>query len=167
MVMFLCNNTRLDCAMAVHQCVRFSSNPKRSHEAALKRIGQYLVGTVNRGLIIRPTTNLKVDCYVDADFAGIFNMEDENDPRSVRSRTGFILTLVEVPILWKSKLQPLIALSTMEAEYITLSTALRSLLPVKEVLRTVTTALNIKIPTNIKAITSVKSQRNRKGTRMW
>jgi hypothetical protein len=55
MAMFLCNNTRLDCAMAVHQCSQFSSNSKRSHKAALKRIGQYLVGTANRGLIIRPT----------------------------------------------------------------------------------------------------------------
>jgi hypothetical protein len=64
----------------------------------------------------------------------------------VRSRMGYVLTLGEVPILWKSKLQPQIALSTMEAEYIALSTALRSLLPVKAVLRTVTKALNIVIP---------------------
>jgi hypothetical protein len=35
----------------------------------------------------------------------------------------------------------------MEAEYIALSTALRSLLPAKAVLQTVTKALNIEIPT--------------------
>jgi hypothetical protein len=144
--MFLCNNTRLDCAMAVHQCARYSSNPKRTHEAALKRIGRYLVRTANRGLIIWPTTNLKVDCYVDADVAGVFNIEDANDPKSVRLRTGFMLTLGNAPILWKSKLQPLIALSMMEAEYIALSTALPSLLPVEAVLRTVTEALDITIP---------------------
>jgi hypothetical protein len=80
---------------------------------------------------------------VDADFAGVFNMEDANDPRSVRSRTGFILTLGDVPILWKSKLQPQIALSTMEAEYIALSTAMRSLLPIKQILKTLAEALNI------------------------
>jgi hypothetical protein len=117
MAMFLCNNTCLDSAMAVHQYAWFISNPKRSHEVALKHIGRYLVGTSNRGLIIRPRTNLKVDCYIDADFAGVLNMEDVNDPRSVQSQTGFLLTLREVPILWKSKLQPLIALSTMGAEY--------------------------------------------------
>jgi hypothetical protein len=48
--------------------------------------------------------------------------------------------------LWKSKLQPQIALSTMAAKYIALSTALRSLLPVKAILKTVTSALNILIP---------------------
>jgi hypothetical protein len=82
---------------------------------------------------------------MDADFAGLFNMEDADDPRSVRSRTGFMLMLGEVPILWKSRLQPQIALSTMEAEYIALSTALRSRLPVKAVLRTITKALNINV----------------------
>jgi Reverse transcriptase (RNA-dependent DNA polymerase) len=51
MAMFLCNNTRLDCATAVHQCARYSANPKRTHEAALKRIGRYLIGTSTRGLI--------------------------------------------------------------------------------------------------------------------
>jgi hypothetical protein len=145
MAMFLCNNTRLDCAMAVHQCARYSANPKRTHEATLKRIGRYLIGTSTRGLIIRPAKTLKVDCYVDADFAGMFNTEDAPDPRSVRSRTGFILTLGDVPILWKSQLQPQIALSTMEAEYIALSTALRSLLPLETILRSITTALNISI----------------------
>jgi hypothetical protein len=47
MAMFWCNNTRLDCAMAVHQCARLSSNPKRSHETALKGIGRYLIGTTD------------------------------------------------------------------------------------------------------------------------
>jgi hypothetical protein len=53
--------------------------------------------------------------------------------------------LGEVPILWKSRLQPQIALSTMEAEYVALSTALQSLLPVKAVLQTITEALNIEV----------------------
>jgi hypothetical protein len=145
MAMFLCNNTRLDCAMAVHQCARFSSNPKRTHELALKRIERYLVGTADRGLIICPTKDLKVDCFVDADFAGVFSLENAPDPRSVRSRTGFLLTLGDIPILWKSQLQPQIALSTMEAEYIALSTALRSLLPLKKILFNLTSALSIEI----------------------
>jgi hypothetical protein len=45
----------------------------------LKGIGRYLIGTANRGLVIQPTNELKVDCYVDADFAGVFNIKDAND----------------------------------------------------------------------------------------
>jgi hypothetical protein len=72
-------------------------------------------------------------------------MEDATDPRSARSRTGYLLTLGDVPILWKSKLQPQIALSTMEAEYIALSTAMRSLLHVKQILKTLAAALSIEM----------------------
>jgi hypothetical protein len=143
MAMFLTNNTRLDCAMSVHQCARYSSDPKLRHEQAMKRIGRYLLGTATNGLIIRPTDDLTLNCYVDADFCGLFNFEDADDPDSVRSRTGFVITLGEVPVFWSSKLQGTIALSTMEAEYVALSTAMRTLIPMKLVLRTMTSALNL------------------------
>ena len=50
------------------------------------------------------------------------------DPSSVKSRTGFLITFADVPLVWKSKVQDHIALSTMESEYIALSTAMRTLL---------------------------------------
>jgi hypothetical protein len=39
---------------AVSQCARYTHAPKRQHEEALERIGQYLKGTKNRGLIFNP-----------------------------------------------------------------------------------------------------------------
>jgi len=39
------------------------------------------------------------------------------------------------PVIWKSKLQSLIALSTMEAEYISLSMCMRDLIPLRRVLQ--------------------------------
>ena len=42
------------------------------------------------------------------------------------------MTFVRCPILWVSKLQTEIALSTLHAEYVALSQCLRDLLPVKE-----------------------------------
>jgi hypothetical protein len=143
MAMFLTNNTRLDCAMSVHQCARYSSDPRLRHEQAMKRIGRYLLGTATNGLIIRPTDDLTLNCYVDADFCGLFSFEDADDPDSVRSRTGFVITLGEVPVFWSSKLQGSIALSTMEAEYVALSTAMRTLLPMKSVLKSMSSALNL------------------------
>ena len=61
-------------------------------------------------------------------------MEDSNDPLSVKSRTGFIITLGGTPVTWSSKLQTEIATSTMHAEYIALSTGMRELIPVKNTL---------------------------------
>ncbi len=69
--------------------------------------------------------------YVDADFAGGYDKEHGEEPASVYSRTGFIIKYAGCPLMWQSKLQTEIALSTTEAEYIALSYAMRSLLPVQ------------------------------------
>ncbi|KAI2505066.1 hypothetical protein MHU86_9342 [Fragilaria crotonensis] len=60
------------------------------------------------------------------DFAGLWGFEDPQDPTCVKSRTGYVLCLAGCPIIWASKLQSDIALSTMEAEYNALSMALRN-----------------------------------------
>ena len=45
------------------------------------------------------------------------------------SRTGFIIKYANCPIIWNSKLQTEIALSTTESEYIALSQAMRDVIP--------------------------------------
>jgi len=118
-----------DISFATHQCARYTHSPKLSHEIALKRIGRYLKGTLDKGLILAPSETLKIDCYPDADFAGLWNREDVQDPHCVCSRTGYIINLADCPVLWKSLLQTEIALSTMEAEYVAMSTSCRDLFP--------------------------------------
>jgi hypothetical protein len=141
MLMYLASNSRPDIAFAVHQCARFTHSPKASHGDAIKRICRYLKGTLTKGLIIRPSSDLKLDVYVDSDFAGLWRREDDQDPVCVKSRTGFVILLAECPLLWQSKLQGQVALSTMEAEYIALSTSLRSLLPLKTLVAEVAASL--------------------------
>ena len=135
MLMYLANNSRPDIAYAVHQCARFTHCPKKSHGIAVKRVLRYLKGTSEKGMILKPTNDFKADCYVDADFAGLWGSEDDQDPVCVKSRTGYLLTFMGCPLLWVSKLQTQIALSTMEAEYIALSQAMRDLIPLRETLK--------------------------------
>ena len=134
MLMYLSANTRPDIAFAVHQCARFSHCPKRSHAIAVKRIIRYLKGTEDKGMYISPTNDHLLENYVDSDFAGLYGSEDENDPISAKSRTGFVILYKSVPILWKSSLQTQISVSTMEAEYIALSTSMRDFIPLREIL---------------------------------
>jgi histone deacetylase 1/2 len=68
MLNYLAASTCPDCLFVVHQCARFSANPKLSHERAVKRIVRYLKGTRDEGLIIKPDTTAGVQCFVDADF---------------------------------------------------------------------------------------------------
>ena len=84
---------------------------------------------------MKPSKDLTLDVYVDADFAGLWSYEDPRDPSCVRSRTGYVITLGSVPIIWKSKLQEQVALSTMVAEHIATSVAMRELLPMRRILK--------------------------------
>ena len=81
MLLYLSTNARPDISFAVSQVARFLTNPKQSHDQAIKMIFRYLWRTVDCGTIFWPTTAFKVDCYVDADFMG--------------RKSGVNLTLVE------------------------------------------------------------------------
>ncbi len=143
MLLYLSGHTRPDLSFAVHQCARYTFAPTKLHEQALVRIGRYLKGTIEKGIMFDPHCDLNLDCYPDADFAGLWNHENANDPHCVRSRTGFVITFAACPIIWASKLQTEIALSTMEAEYIALSTACRDLFPLIDRLSEITSVLNL------------------------
>ena len=143
MLMYLAGNTRPDISFAVHQCARYTHFPKHSHEVALKRIGRYLVGTRDKGLIIHPTNELKVDMYVDADFAGLWGYKDKDDPVCVKSCSGFVILVGNCPVIWGSKLQSMIALSTMEAEYIALSDSMKQLLILKRLVVAICKAVQL------------------------
>jgi hypothetical protein len=135
MLLYLSGHSRPD------KCARYTFKPTRRHELALIRIGRYLKGTMDRGIIMTPTEEPRVDCYPDADFAGLYGHEDVHNPHCVRSRTGYVILAFGCPVLWRSVLQNVIAASSMESEYISLSTACRDLFPVvaiiKELSRTV------------------------------
>ena len=66
------------------------------------------------------------ECWVDDDYAGIcYEPGAAKDPMTVNSRSGCVIACAGCPITWSSKLQTLTVLSTTEAEYIALSSALR------------------------------------------
>jgi hypothetical protein len=127
---YLEKSTRPDISYAVHQCARFMENPKEEHSKAVKAIVRYLIATKDRGLICTPNES-SIECYCDADFAGNYHIsEAENEIDTARSRTGFVIKYAGCPLMWASRLQTEIALSTTESEYISLSTALREVIPI-------------------------------------
>ena len=127
--------TRPDISYAVHQCARFSANPKEEHGKAIKWLGRYLKGTADKGLIFKPDDS-SFQVYVDSDFAGNWDKSTAHlDSATARSRYGYIITYACCPIVWASKMQQEIALSSTEAEFIGLSYALRTAIPIMELLK--------------------------------
>eukprot|EP00957_Ditylum_brightwellii_P201758 15327096-Ditylum_brightwellii.AAC.1 len=95
MLIYLASNSRPDTAMTVHQCARYTHNLRCIHEVVIKRIVRYLIGTKDTregqtgycGMVINPTDALTLDCFVDANFAGLWGHEDDQDPSSAKSCT--------------------------------------------------------------------------------
>ena len=76
-----------------------------------------------------------IDCYVDADFEGGWNTSTSSDAENVMSRTVFVMTYVNCPLYWASRLQTEIALSTAEAEYIAMSSAFCEVIPLVKLIK--------------------------------
>nr|GEV44452.1 putative reverse transcriptase domain-containing protein [Tanacetum cinerariifolium] len=105
--------SRPDLQFAICMCARYQARPTEKHVHAFKRIFRYLRGTVNRGLWYPKDSSVALTTFADIDHAGC------QDTR--RSTSGSVQFLGERLISWSSKRQKSVAISSMKAEYITLS----------------------------------------------
>ena len=133
---YLSQTTRPDIMYAVHQVAKYSADPRVEHGEAIVYIIKYLKATRHIGLRFQPDPSKGFQCYCDADFTGNWNREfASNDPSTAKSRSGWIIFYAACPIIWASKLQTQVALSTTEAEYIAMSMALRDVIPLLELIK--------------------------------
>ncbi len=133
---YLEKSTRGETAYAVHQASRFVSDPKVEHGHAVRWLARYLLGTRDKGYVIKndPTRGLEV--YVDADWAGNFDPEIAGeDIDTAKSRHGYVIMYAGAPIVWQSQIQDVISLSSCESELVGLSAALRTTIPILEMLK--------------------------------
>uniref|UniRef100_A0A803P9H4 Polyprotein n=1 Tax=Cannabis sativa TaxID=3483 RepID=A0A803P9H4_CANSA len=78
---------------------------------AIKLLMRYLKGTLNFDLVYGSDhNNIGIMGYADYDFIGEFDTR--------RSKTGYVFMLNRNTICWKATLKSIVALSTIEAEYI-------------------------------------------------
>lgn len=111
-VMYLAMMTRVDIAETASVLARFNSNPGMAHWKAAKHLLRYLAGTMEMELCLGPDpeSNELIRAYADADHGG--NRDNG------KSTTGYLIKVGSGAVSWSSKLQPIVALSTTEAEYV-------------------------------------------------
>jgi hypothetical protein len=63
----------------------------------------------------------KIDAYPNADFAGMYGYECHDNPSCFKSWTGYVINVANCPVMWQSKLQMEMVLSTMEADIVPIS----------------------------------------------
>ena len=105
--------TRPDIAHAVGVLSRYMSKPRNEHWTAAKRVIKYLHGTTDHAIcyqgIAGPDRVLDVHGFVDVDWVG------DLDHR--RSTSAYVFNLFGGDISWMSKKRDVVALSTIEVEY--------------------------------------------------
>jgi hypothetical protein len=101
-----------------------------SHMKHLYRTIKFVLDTRNISLVMKPNlmkeNKWTLEAFSDSDFGG------DRDTR--QSVTGYIVYLCGVPIIWKSKQQRSVTLSSTEAEYVAVSEVCTEISFAKQVL---------------------------------
>jgi hypothetical protein len=116
-LLYLSNTTRPDIAQAVNALARFMQTPTTDHWEAAKGVLRYLAGTINCGLVYKRGDLIG---FCDADYAG--------DVNTRRSTSGWVFIFGGAAFSWSSKIQPTVAVSTAEAEYMAAAYAIKEAL---------------------------------------
>lgn len=122
-LLYLSQGTRPDIAYIVNQLSRFNNRPTSQHWIAAKRVLRYLKGTINHRMNFKKN-NQNIIGYCDADWA--------TDTEDRRSCSGYLFIFQGAAISWCSKRQPTIALSSTEAEYMSLAAAIQEAIWLKQ-----------------------------------
>ena len=111
--------TRPDFSQVVSMISRYMHDPGKGHWEAKKWVLRYIKGIIDVGLIFEKNSTGKKECigYADSDYVG------DLDKR--QSTTGYVFTLSQAPVSWRSILQSTVALSTTEAEYKTMTVVMK------------------------------------------
>jgi hypothetical protein len=96
--------------VVVNLLSRYLAHPTELHLQAVKRVLRYIKGTLSYGIFYKQSGDVELVAYTDNDHAG--DLEDR------KSTSGFLFVLSSRAISWSSKKQPVVTLSTTEAEFI-------------------------------------------------
>ncbi|XP_024171543.1 uncharacterized mitochondrial protein AtMg00810-like [Rosa chinensis] len=102
--------TRLDLMYVVSLISRFMEAPTELHQQAVKRIFRYLKGTAEMGIFYKRGGEESLVTFSDSDYVG--------DLGDRKSTSGYMFKLSSGAVAWSSKKQPVVTLSTTEAEFI-------------------------------------------------
>jgi hypothetical protein len=111
-MMYLATTTRPDIAYTAGVLARFNSNPGIAHWKAVQHLLRYLKGTADMKLCYGP------DPSNPDPFVGFSDASYGGDKDSGKSTTGYLIKVGSGAVCWSSKLQPIVTLSTTEAEYV-------------------------------------------------
>ena len=126
-LIYLMTCTRPDICYIVTILSQYLCKPTMAHFNLAKHVLRYLKGTISQGLIFNCEGNKCLEGFTDASWAN-------SDGRKSISGYCFRLSNMSALISWKSKKQSTVALSTCEAEYISMTHGIQEGIFLKQLL---------------------------------
>jgi hypothetical protein len=125
-LLYIMLGTRPDIAFAVTKLSQHAVNPSEDHLSRALYICCYLLGTSDHALVYDGPSDGRLEAYANSYWA--------SDPNTRKSTTGYLVKLAGGIFVWNSHAQKTVALSSTEAEYMSLSDTSRQLVWVKNLL---------------------------------
>ena len=119
--------TRPDIMHVVSVISIYMECPTEIHLLAAKRIFRYLQGTKEFGLFYKNGEKLDLFGFTDSDYAG--DLDDR------KSTSGYVLMMGTRAISWSSNKQPIVTLSSIEAEFVAATTCAFQAIWLKKILK--------------------------------
>ena len=119
--------TRPDMMFVTCLISRYMGRPTNLHLQVAKRALRYLKGTMNYGIHYKKKGSGKLLAYTDSDYAG--DIEDR------KSTSGYVFLMNSGAVSWCSKKQPIVTLSTTEAEFVAAAICTCQAIWIKRVLK--------------------------------
>lgn len=107
-LLYLSSMTRPDISFAVSKLSMKTKNPTKKHWHEVKHVVRYL-GHTNELKLKYKKGGAYIQAFCDADWGN-----DKSDRKSI---SGYVFLLAGAPIIWRTKKQTTVALSTVEAEF--------------------------------------------------
>lgn len=117
---FLASRSRPDIEYAVNTMSQFNSSYTKEHWEIVVNIFNYVCNTKHCKINLTATNNCGLVAFSDANWG--------SDLTFRHSTGGYLIKFCDVPIAWKSTKQKMIALSSMEAEFVALTESTKELL---------------------------------------
>ena len=125
-LLYVMLGTRPDISYAVIRMSQYMSNPTQEHIQKAHHIVKYLESTPNLALSFSGGES-SLDSFCDSDWAG--------DKDTMHSTSSYAIFLGKDLVSWRSRRQPTVALSSTEAEYMSMCDCAQQILWIQSLFR--------------------------------
>ena len=162
-MLYLLKDSRPELANPIKELTRMMSEPTMKHTEEMYRIIKWVIENPDVGLKMKPEVELDERGKIIWRMRGICDSTWGSCKEDGKSVTGYVLYFMGVPVAFKSKQQPLVTLSSAEAEYVGISELAKEVLFAKQLVEDFGITLELPVRIFVDNMGAIQMVRNNRG----